>query len=156
MTSLKNVGVRATYRWLFALDEHIKRIGFVGSRNDYVLAAINEKVKAEGGTLPAAKAPHGVRGDALPDGWRSRLYRDRYQIAAILAPEDVYFHHWHELPQEPELPFLATLTADEVLPGDNNKVELYVYGATKMDADAIKQGIRLPLSEWLGMQQDIP
>lgn len=156
MTSLKNVGVRATYRWLYALDKHLKNINFDGSRNDYILAAVQSRVESESGQLPAPKAPHGVRNDALPDGWRSRLYKNRYQIVAVIAPEDVYFHHWHELPDEPQLPFLATITADEVLPGDGNKVEVYVYGATKMDADTIKQGLRLPLSEWLGMQQDIP
>jgi hypothetical protein len=94
MTDLKNLGGRATAEFIEALDQHIKRLGFNGSRSDYILTALVEKMISESDEdVPSPKAPHGVRMDARPEGWKSRLYADRYEL---VVDENMKVHHLHE------------------------------------------------------------
>lgn len=69
----------------------------------FIADAIAEKIQRDySETLPGASAPHGVRKDVLPSGWKSRLYRDRYQAVAQWTgtSEGFVFHNYHEFNED--------------------------------------------------------
>lgn len=69
----------------------------------YIIQAIEEKADRDGQPFPvAAVAPHGVRSDALPTGWKSRLYKDRYQLVAEYTVTGFEVCHLHEYGKLPE------------------------------------------------------
>lgn len=99
MTKLKALGVRTTDEYKEALDAHLRDINFAGSRADYIISAINQKwiEDSDKTDIPAAKAPHGVRADHRPRGWKSRRYADKYEL---FIDRDGKVCHFHEVNDE--------------------------------------------------------
>lgn len=104
MTNLKNLGARATADFIAHLDEHLNRINWHGNRSDYILTALVEKMASElDDDIPNPKPPHGVRPDALPQGWKSRLYADRYELVVDADLNVMRLHESYGIPQN--IPF---------------------------------------------------
>lgn len=94
MPKRKHISVYANDRWL----DHLRSIA--PNLSAYVIQACEEKAAREGQPFPvAAIAPHGVRNDALPQGWKSRLYQNRYQLVAEYTASGFEIYHYHEYPK---------------------------------------------------------
>jgi hypothetical protein len=147
--TLKNLGVRATPEFIEHLDNHLTQINFTGNRTDYVLNALVEKLKSESGDdIPPPKAPNGVRTDARPNGWKSRLYPDRYQLVAIadLEAKCWIFHQLHTIDVgNIEYAAFGLIRADMPHP-----VEVAVYCPANWRKSDVKSeiGLELMLPDW--------
>ena len=95
--------LRVTPEYKEALDVYLKSIKKTNTAA-FILEAVAEKVMRDGGILPAPIAPHGVRSDALPIGWLSRLYPNRYQLVAVWDGKGWDVEHLHDVSELPNLP----------------------------------------------------
>lgn len=147
--TLKNLGVRATPEFIEHLDSHLTKINFTGNRTDYVLTALVNKMASESDDdIPPPKAPNGVRTDARPNGWKSRLYPDRYQLVAVadLEEKQWVFHHLHSANlSEIEYEAFGLIRADMPYP-----VEVAVYCPANWHKSDVKNeiGLELMLPDW--------
>lgn len=155
MTDLVNLGVRCTPEFRAALDAALKHLDYPGSRAEYVLLALVERLQRDGiADVPAPAAPYGVRKDARPDGWKSRLYADRYQLVAVWSLQDGFvFNHLHEYDIDPSRLF-GTIRAEEVMPGDGIRVEISVLDVPPgLMQEQLAGQLRLSLGESGVLQQ---
>lgn len=125
--SKKRLAVDVRVEFLEMLDAHLAQIG-VNNRSRYITDAIAQRVEREGATLPAAAAPTGVTTSTRKNGWRSRLYRDRYQFVAVFADGQWQIDHMHNVDLDDiSAELQSTVRADVPYP-----FECYVYAP---DAD---------------------
>lgn len=146
MSDLKKLTVYAEPAFISALNElNIK------NKSAFIAEAIAEKVKRDYDVaLPIASAPHGVRLDALPDGWKSRMYPDRYQIVAVWDGNEFFFSHAHEFGKVSFERVYEVVMTDEVYPHDNRKVEVTIVDVPKTAMrDNVLHDLRLALHEWI-------
>lgn len=134
-TRNKNLQYMVSPEFKDALNSELKRIGWKGSRTDFIHEAVLYLAEKLHMDLPAPKRPSGYQVDALPPGWKSRLYQDRYQLVAEWSEEDqsFIFQHLHLLEELPRGGF-STLRCDTPL-----AAEVYIYAPESADEAAIKQ-----------------
>lgn len=146
---LPTIKIQASQAWIDQVKGAARASG--RSQNEFLLNIVSQ---ALGISPDGAVAPHGVRADALPKGWRSRLYQDRYQIVAKWMGDDWEISHFHRFTGDTI--GAKILRADEVIPGDGRKVEIYVLGLTpemqNLGLPAGSRDLRLVIAEWLGGQ----
>lgn len=142
MGKLKNTGNRASEEFIEALDKH--REQYEGTRNDYINEAVRQRVTREGGYLPVANAPHGVRKDARLNGWRSRLYPDRYQLVAIwdAGQNEWIIDHLHNTNSRATHPNRGIIRAETPYP-----LEIAVYAPLGVDKEALQGEVSLAVAE---------
>ena len=95
--------------------------------SEFIIQAIDEKVQRDfDTTLQPASAPHGVRSDALPTGWKSRLYKDRYQIIAKWtgSGEGFILCHYHEFTENLENRIYKTVRTEEGQPAEVTIIDI--------------------------------
>jgi hypothetical protein len=119
---------------------------YVDSRNvklsDYVRTAIIEKAEREGKELPAPVALDGYRKDQIPEGWKSRLYEDKYQLVIDVFNERIT--HLHQ--------YVGSIQGAKVANAERDgiKAELYLINLpVGLDEATLSQEISLILSEQL-------
>jgi hypothetical protein len=136
----KSIGSRARPEFVDFLDSHLQQSGYPGSRSDYVLEAITEKLQHDGAIgIPVPKAPSGISEGERPTGWRSRLYKDRYQLVAALDDS----HEWHICHQHESTHRgkpLGVIRAETPYP-----LEVTVYCADSFDRAQVQQALGLEL-----------
>lgn len=149
----KNLNLMVFPEFKDAYDKMLEERG-IKNRSEHILSLILADAQAHGYKLPPAAAPHGVRSDALPQGWKSRFYPDRYQIVAVWNGKEFEFSHLHETERFDSDRVLDTLRADEVIPGDGRKVEVTVLDVPEtVNKEKLQQGIRLELMTWFSENQ---
>ncbi|MGB1284930.1 MAG: hypothetical protein ACPG7F_00235 [Aggregatilineales bacterium] len=87
-----DVKISATRHYRDQLDA---AAGGKDNRTDFIDAALRDAADRAGVTLPARISPNGLRAGVLPDGWKSRLYKDRMQIVAVWNGFEIEFTHLH-------------------------------------------------------------
>lgn len=88
---MPQVNFWASDDWKAALEELS-----LDNRSEYIREAVAMRVLRDFDKVLPASRPHGVRLDAMPTGWKSRLYRDRYQLVAIWNRDGFQFIPLHE------------------------------------------------------------
>lgn len=143
VTKLKNVSYRGSQEYVEALSEIAQSQGQTLAQ--FVESAVQARVEAIGASLPASKAPRGVRVDMIPRGWKSRLYRDMHQLVCqwgakgfVITP----FHQFHATIKDAK-------TYTDVIGGE--KVELYVVGIAEMN-EALYHDLALSVLSWITEQ----
>lgn len=140
MTKLKNVSYRGSQEYVEALSQIAQNEGQTLAQ--FVESAVQARVEAIGASLPASKAPRGVRVDMIPRGWKSRLYADRYQLVAEWGVEGFTITQLHQF----HAPIKDAKTYTDVIGGE--KVELYVVGIAEMN-EALYHDMFLAVLSWL-------
>lgn len=137
MKDLKQIKFHARPEFADALKELAKQTG--DNQSEVIVKAIQHYASMLGTEMPTAVAPHGVRSDALPKGWKSRLYPDRYVLIAYWDGSSIKLEQHHLSERE------ATDSA-WVIETAGNKFVVYPSGF-KWD-DLHKHDVILMLMEW--------
>jgi hypothetical protein len=117
-------------------------------KSGFIRDAIEEKARRDfpdAPQPPVAMAPDGVRTDARPMGWRSRLYRDRYQIVARHDGKDWIFQHFHEDENTGDAEPFGIIRAETPYPA-----EIVVYCPATFDKENVAHDLsfEIMLEDW--------
>ena len=93
----KQIGIRFRAEFIKFLDDHVRSTD-AKDRTAYIHEAIVARLGRETDQpIPPPAASEGRQASTLQPGWRSLLYRDRYQLALIYDPAEEFVpYHWHE------------------------------------------------------------
>ena len=145
-SKLKQLKTYVTAEYQSAFDKIAKLYKL--NKSEFISDAISEKIKRDYGTdLGVSSAPHGVRNDALPTGWKSRLYRDRYQLIAKFTDNGFELSHYHEFAESLDNRVFDTLNAETPEPVEITVID--VPERHKNKRDVIMTDLHLAYLEWL-------
>lgn len=138
MKELKQIKFKATEAFRNELYVLLKQHNI--AVKTFIVDAIIEKAKRDYDVqLQPASAPHGVRNDALPVNWKSRLYRDRYQLVAVKEKYGVELIPLHQYEGE-------TVSTTAYI---NHRVESPEKAEIYAPTDISARDLQLAYMEWL-------